>query len=41
MDQYITADNEELLSPIVVLATLLLLGLFGLAFLFRLGLQVV
>lgn len=41
MEQYITADNEELLSPVVVVATILLLGLFGLAFLYRIGLLLV
>lgn len=41
MEQYITADNEELLSPVVVVATILLLGLFGLAFLYRIGLSLV
>lgn len=41
MEQYITADDEERLSPMVVLATILLLGLFGLAFLYRLGLTLV
>lgn len=38
MDQYITSDNEEHLSPIVVVATTLLLGLFALGFLYRIGL---
>ncbi|MGZ0747665.1 MULTISPECIES: hypothetical protein [unclassified Haloparvum] len=41
MDQYITADDEERLSPVVVVATILLLGLFGLAFLYRIGLTLV
>lgn len=38
MEQYITSDNEEFLSPIVVVATILLVGLFALGFLYQIAL---
>jgi hypothetical protein len=38
MDQYITAQEAERLSPIVVVATILLLGLFALSFLYQFAL---
>ncbi|SDX76183.1 hypothetical protein [Halopenitus persicus] len=41
MDGYIVdIENDELLSPIVVIATIALLGVFGLGFLYRAALFV-
>jgi len=36
MEQYITAGNDDQLSPIVVVATMALLALFAVGFAFRL-----
>ncbi|WP_280535500.1 hypothetical protein [Halopenitus sp. POP-27] len=41
MDGYIVdVENDELLSPIVVIATIALLGVFGIGFLYQAALLV-